>query len=181
MRNVSMRRAVPTALLALVLSAVAAAAQPVTAEDLFILQDALYDASRDVAAVAPADPPTAAQLQRELDTLRDGIVGLRTVFRQEGTVPRADYAALRARIEDVRTRARGESGPVPSGSIAAGPVAAAPVPAAAPAAQAPVPARGAPTEAARPEGCGPPASRSPSKGRRCRCPRAPAASGPARP
>lgn len=140
--------------LAVWLVATAAAAQtaPVTADDLFTLQDTLYDASRDVAALRAADAGHADQLQRELDQLRDEVVYLRVKLRKDGAVPRGEFDAVRARIESVRERAKGESGPTRWGSVAdAGPTPGAPPASSdwtAEPAQPPTPVR-------RPAGCGP--------------------------
>jgi hypothetical protein len=154
-----MNRVVGTFAAALLLVAAVAVAQPVSTEDIFVLQDALYDASRDVALARPGDPGLAAQLQRELDTVRDEIVYLRVKLRKEGAVSRAEYQALRDKVEDIRARAKGESGPVPGGSVAPGPVTAAPAaapppaPALPPAAERPGDVQ--PMAVRRPAGCGP--------------------------
>ena len=142
-----MRRLATICAAALLWTAALAGAQTVTTDDLFTLQDALYDASRDVAAARGLDPTLAARLQRDLDVLRDDVVYLRVKLRKEGAVSRGEYDALRSRIEDVRVRAKGEGGPVPSGSVAPGPVATQP-PSVAADTPAPMPVR-------RPEGCGP--------------------------
>lgn len=140
-----MRRLATICAVALLSTPALAGAQAVTNDDLFALQDALYDASRDVAA-RNLDSALAAQLQRDLDAARDDAVYLRVKFRKEGSVSRGEYDALRGRIEDVRARAKGEGGPVPSGSVAPGPVPT--PPAAVPEAMASQPVR-------RPDGCGP--------------------------
>jgi hypothetical protein len=159
-----------------------AAAQPAaTTDDLFALQDAIYDAARDVAASRATDAAQAAQLQRELDQLRDEAVYLRVKARKDGGVSRAEIDAVRRRVEDVRVRARGESGPTRWGSVDGPAAAPAPTPAPAPAPQdqprtsgwsdAPAPAPAPPASASgastawtdaappqpvrRPAGCGP--------------------------
>lgn len=97
---------------ACLLTAATALGQPVTQDDLFALQDALFDASREVGALQATDPSLAAQLQRELDQIREEAVYLRVRLRKEGSVPRGDLEAVRARLEAVRARARGQA-PVP--------------------------------------------------------------------
>jgi hypothetical protein len=121
-------------------------AQPATAtsDDLLTLQDALYDASRDVSALRATDSALAGELQRELDQLRDEAVYLRVKLKKESVLPRAEVDALRRRVEDVRARARGESGPTRWSSVAETPSAPADAP--------PVPAEG---PVRRPAGCGP--------------------------
>lgn len=129
-----------------------APAQPAvaTSDDLFALQDSLYDASRDVAALRATDAGLADRLQRELDQLRDETVYLRVKLRKESVLPRSEVDAVRRRIEDVRARAKGESGPTRWGSVSEPPPAATPVPdAAQPAATQEV------TPVRRPAGCGP--------------------------
>lgn len=136
-----------------VLLAAVAAAQPatVTNDDLFALQDALYDASRDVAGLRATDAGLAAQLQRELDQLRDEAVYLRVKLRKDGSVPRGEFEAVRGRLEDVRARAKGESGPTRWGSVAE-PDQVASDPAATPA---PADTVGEAMPVRRPAGCGP--------------------------
>jgi hypothetical protein len=143
-----MKHVVITTVVALALAAGSALAQPVTTEDLFALQDALYDASRDVALVQSADPRLATQLQRELDVARDDVVYLRVKLRKEGQVDRAEYQKLRDKIEDIRMRAKGQGRGAP---VAAGAPAAPTAPAAAP----PVTETPPPMPVRRPQGCGP--------------------------
>ncbi|MCU0256476.1 MAG: hypothetical protein MUF60_07015 [Vicinamibacterales bacterium] len=121
-------------------------AQPATAgsDDLLTLQDALYDASRDVSALRATDSALADELQRELDQLREEAVYLRVKLKKESVLPRSEVDALRRRVEDVRARARGESGPTRWSSVAEAPSAPADAP--------PVPAEG---PVRRPAGCGP--------------------------
>jgi hypothetical protein len=166
----SMKLVVGTWLVALTLAGAPASAQTVGNEDIFALQDALYDASRDVALARPADPGLAQQLQRDLDAVRDEVVYLRVKLRKEGSVSRAEYNKLRDRVEDIRVRAKGESGPVPAGSIGPGPISESPSSTAGasrpsgyatdapPPAYEPRPGSGyvdAPMPVRRPDGCGP--------------------------
>jgi hypothetical protein len=106
-----MRLSVPLALaLALAAgSARPAAAQAVTNSDIQRLQDTIYDASRDVAQLRSRDQATASQLQAELDDARDETVYLKVKMRKNEPISRSDYADVRDRIENIRSRARGDS------------------------------------------------------------------------
>jgi len=98
-----------------------AAQQAVTQADIQRLQDNVYQAGTDVSQLRTRDAARAAQLQTELDELRDEVIYLRVKLRKEGSLPRAEYASVRDRIEDVRTRAR----QTPAAAAAAPPSAAA--------------------------------------------------------
>jgi hypothetical protein len=97
--------------LALMMALIGAAvqAQSVTQADIQRLDDVLYDASRDVAQLRGRDASLATSLQAELDELRDEAIYLRVKLRKSEPVTRADYSALREKIDGVRARARGES------------------------------------------------------------------------
>jgi hypothetical protein len=86
-----------------------AAAQTVTSSDVQRLQDAIYDASRDIAQIRSRDGATASQLQAELDDARDETVYLKVKLRKNEPISRSDYADVRDRIENIRSRARGDS------------------------------------------------------------------------
>jgi hypothetical protein len=86
-----------------------AAAQSVTISDIQRLQDAAYDASRDIAQIRSSDSATASQLQTELDDARDEIVYLKVKLRKNEPIARSDYADVRDRIDNIRSRARGDS------------------------------------------------------------------------
>jgi hypothetical protein len=101
----------------------------VTQSDIRRLQDNVYLADRDVSQLRSRDASRADRLLTELDDLRDEVVYLKVKLRKEGTLARSEYADLRDRIEDLRSRARGET------------TAAAPAPAPAPRPSAPAPAR----------------------------------------
>lgn len=141
-------RILTTALaLHLLLAAGPVSAQPAAAshDDLFTLQDALYDAGRDVAALRTSDAALADRLQRELDQVRDEAVYLRVKLRKEGVLARSEVDAVRRRIDEIRARARGDAAPLGAGTPAA-------------AAPAPAPVAQAEPEVApvrRPAGCGP--------------------------
>lgn len=93
--------------------AVAAQAQSasMTATDIQRLQDALQDAGRDVSEARARDNALGSQLEKELDTLNDDAAYLRVKLRRNESVPRTEYFDLRDRIDDLRSRARGSSGP----------------------------------------------------------------------
>jgi hypothetical protein len=86
--------------------AVPAMAQSVTTADIQRLQDQVYQASADVSRMR-GNTDSAAQLQNELDDLRDEVAYLKVRLRREGSVNRDDYDDVQRRIQDVRSRARG--------------------------------------------------------------------------
>lgn len=95
-----------------------AAAQSVTQADIQRLQDNVYQATTDVSQLRGRDAARAGQLQAELDDLRDEVIYLRVKLRKEGSLARTEYADVRDRIEDLRSRARAEpvnaSAPAPA-------------------------------------------------------------------
>jgi hypothetical protein len=86
-----------------------AAQTTVTSADIQRLQDAIYDASRDVAQMRGRDSALASQLQAELDDARDDAVYLRVKQRRNEPISRSEYDDLRNKIDNIRSRARGES------------------------------------------------------------------------
>ena len=132
------------------LAAPAAAQQTaaVTQTDVQRLQDSVYLADRDVSQSRSRDATRATQLQSELDDLRDEVVYLKVKLRKEGTLSRSEYGDLRDRIDNLRSRARGES-PTPASSSSssstssASPSTAAPLPPRPSAPAAPAPASSA--------------------------------------
>lgn len=89
---------------------VPALAQPsFTNADIQRLQDAIYDASRDVAQLRSRDATLASQLQAELDDLRDDTTYLKVKLRRNEHVSSSDFNDVRDRIDNVRSRARGDS------------------------------------------------------------------------
>ena len=132
----SIQRGLLLGVLVACLAAPAAAEQSaaVTQTDIQRLQDSVYLADRDVAQARSRDAARATQLQSELDDLRDEVVYLKVKLRKEGTLSRSEYGDLRDRVDNLRSRARGES-PAPtssssssSTSSSASPSAAAPLP-----------------------------------------------------
>jgi len=112
----------------------------VTQADIQRLQDNVSQAERDINQMPNRDSSRAAQLRDDLDDLRDEVIYLRVKLRKERSVTRAEYADVRDRIEDVRSRARGDA-PPRSTAAAPEPPVSRPAPAAAPA---PAPAPAAP-------------------------------------
>ncbi len=96
------------AALALTLS-LAHAQTSVSTADIQRLQDRIYDASSDVSRIRSQDAELASRLQGDLDELREEVIYLKVKLRKEGSVPRAEYTALRDRIDSISSRARGES------------------------------------------------------------------------
>lgn len=102
-------RALLSALLTLGITAAAFAQQTVSTTDIQRLQDQIYQASTDVSRLRSSDRDLATRLEDDLDELRDEVTYLKVKLRREGTVPRRDYADVRDRIADLRSRARGEN------------------------------------------------------------------------
>jgi hypothetical protein len=87
----------------------AASAQGVTSADIQRLQDSIFDASRDVTQLRARDGSLASQLQNDLDDARDEVVYLKVKLRKNERIDRNEYLGLRDRIEDIRSRARGNA------------------------------------------------------------------------
>ncbi len=98
----------------------AAAQSTVTSTDVQRLQDSIYDASRAVAQVRSRDASAAAQMQAELDDAGDEAIYLKVKLRKNEPIARNEYADVRDRVENIRSRARGDSFggyTLPAGSI----------------------------------------------------------------
>jgi hypothetical protein len=94
----------------LVMLAVSAVAQTtVSSSDIQRLQDEVYQAGGDVSRLRTTDVAAAGRLQEELDTLREEVIYLKVKLRKEGGVARRDYTDVRDRLQDLRSRARGET------------------------------------------------------------------------
>jgi hypothetical protein len=102
------------AILALGLAAAAQAQSAVTSADLQRLQDSIYDTSRDVSQLRARDAALASQLETELDEARDDVIYLRVKLRRNEPLARTEYSQLRDKIDDIRSRARGNGGPAAS-------------------------------------------------------------------
>ena len=99
-----------------------AAAQSITTSEIQRLQDTIYDVSRDVSQLRTRDQATASQLQAELDDARDEAVYLKVKLRKNEPISRSEYADVRDRIDNIRSRARGDStgGYTPSSGVGIG-------------------------------------------------------------
>jgi len=86
-----------------------AAAQSVTQADVQRLNDNVYLADRDITQLRTRDAARATQLQTELDDLRDEVVYLKVKLRKERSLARTEYSDVQSRIENVRSRAQGNS------------------------------------------------------------------------
>ncbi|HKB11701.1 MAG TPA: hypothetical protein VKD69_13655, partial [Vicinamibacterales bacterium] len=92
-----------------VVAAAQSSSSSVTTSDIQRLQDSIYETSRDVAQVRSRDAALASQLQAELDDARDEVTYLRVKLRRNEPVARVEYADVRDRIDNIRSRARGDS------------------------------------------------------------------------
>ena len=81
----------------------------ITPADVQKLQDSVYLAERDISQLRTRDSARASQLQAELDDLGDEVIYLRVKLRKERTLAQSEYNDVQERIEDVRSRARGDS------------------------------------------------------------------------
>ena len=99
-----------------------AAAQTITNSEIQRLQDTIYDVSRDISQLRTRDQATASQLQAELDDARDEAVYLKVKLRKNETISRSEYADVRDRVDNIRSRARGDStgGYTPSSGVGIG-------------------------------------------------------------
>jgi TolA-binding protein len=114
---------------ALATPAAARQATSVTQADVQRLQDNIYLAERDVQQARTRDSARATQLTSELDDLRDEVIYLKVKLRKERTLARTEWADVRDRIDDLRSRARGDA---PATSSTAPPSSSSPVSSAAP-------------------------------------------------
>jgi TolA-binding protein len=105
-------------------TALPAAAQTTASQsDIQRLQDEAFQAGSDISRLRSSDTGAAARLQDELDELREEVIYLKVKLRKEGNVTRTEYADLRDRLQNLRSRARGESAsiePYPSTGVAGG-------------------------------------------------------------
>jgi hypothetical protein len=96
------------ALIFLAVPARATAAQTVTDADVQRLQDQIADASRDIAQLRNRDGALARDLQYELDDAREEAVYLKVKVRRNEPIGQTEYADLRDRIANIRSRARAD-------------------------------------------------------------------------
>ncbi|HXD21575.1 MAG TPA: hypothetical protein VN654_31435 [Vicinamibacterales bacterium] len=102
------QRVAMAALVAAALAAPAVAQQnysQVTQTDIQRLQDSVFQAGSDVAQLKSRDSGRASQLQTQLDDLRDEVIYLKVKLRKEGSLQRSEYAAVRDRLDDLRSQA----------------------------------------------------------------------------
>src|SRR5258706_3764392 len=101
------------ALFSALLAAPAAAQQQnysaVSQADIQRLQDNVYQAAMDIQQLRGRDATRAAQLQSQLDDLRDEVIYLKVKLRKDGTLGRSEYSSVRDRIEDLRSQSRSET------------------------------------------------------------------------
>ena len=127
-------RILPAAALLLVFAASSPAqSSRITQADVQKLQDSVYLAERDISNLRSRDSARASSLQTELDDLSDEVIYLRVKLRKERTLAQSEYNDVQTRIEDVRSRARGDD----RVSAAPAPAPRVPDPPVAPAVQAP--------------------------------------------
>src|SRR5688572_1169076 len=88
---------------------VAAAQQSVSSSDLQRLQDQVYQAGSELGRLRSTDSALASRLENELDDLRDEVVYLKVKLRKDGSVNRTEYAELRDKVQDFRSRARSDA------------------------------------------------------------------------
>jgi hypothetical protein len=93
----------------MLVNAASAQSTTVTTADIQRLQDNVYDLDREISGLrGSADAQRVAQLQGELDDLRDEVVYLRVKLRRERTLSRDEYTDVRDRLEDLRSRVRAD-------------------------------------------------------------------------
>ena len=95
-------------LVAVLLLAAPVQAQSVSSADIQRLQDEVYQAGADLSRMRTTDSTQSARLQEELDSLREEVIYLKVKLRKD-TVTRREYTDVRDRVQDLRSRARGET------------------------------------------------------------------------
>jgi hypothetical protein len=95
--------------LVVTMATVAAAQSTVGTADVQRLQDEVYQINSDLTRLRSTNADMAARLQTELDDLGEEVIYLKVKLRREGTLTRGEYADVRDRLQDVRSRARNES------------------------------------------------------------------------
>jgi len=78
---------------------------PVSPADIQRLQDTVSAAALDVQQLRSRDASRAAQLQSQLDDLREEMIYLKVKLRKDGTLARPEYASVRDRLDDLRSAA----------------------------------------------------------------------------
>jgi hypothetical protein len=87
----------------------AAQVRSVTATDIQRLQDTINDVQREISQLRSRDAALASQLQAELDDARDDATYLRVKLRRNEPIASIEYAEVRDKIDNIRSRARGDS------------------------------------------------------------------------
>ena len=82
----------------------------VSTADIQRLQDEVFQAGGEVSRLRTTNAAEAGRLQDELDTLREDVIYLKVKLRRENTVSRSEYSEVRDRVQELRSRARGDSG-----------------------------------------------------------------------
>ena len=82
----------------------------VTTADVQRLQDMIYDASQEIWDIRTRDASLASQLMNELDDARDEAVYLKVKLRKRESIARSEFSDVRDRVENIRSRARSDSG-----------------------------------------------------------------------
>ena len=103
----SLRAAFAAAILGI--ATVAAAQQSVSSADIQRLQDQVYQAGSELSRLRSTDASLASRLETDLDDLREEVIYLKVKLRKEGNVNRSEYADLRDRLQDLRSRTRSDS------------------------------------------------------------------------
>jgi hypothetical protein len=97
------------------------AAQRVNQTDIQRLQEDILQTSGDLSRLRDTNPGEAGRLRSELDDLSDEVIYLKVKLRREGNVTRADYSDVQTKLQDLRSRARGETaGRAPYGGVERG-------------------------------------------------------------
>lgn len=96
------------ALLASMCAAVPAAAQDVTQADVAHLQDAVFEAGTDLARLRTGDAALLGELRAQLNALRARVASFGMQLRERQSVSSSDHEEVRAAIEALRRRARGD-------------------------------------------------------------------------
>jgi hypothetical protein len=103
-----------SALLLTIALAAPGAAQSVTSSDIQRLQDEVYQAGGEVSRLRTTNPTEASRLQDDLDGLREEVIYLKVKLRKENSVERRDYTDVRDRLQQLRSRARGDNAAAPT-------------------------------------------------------------------
>lgn len=86
-----------------------AAQNAVASADIQRLEDSIDNASQAVEQARTRNAATAVRLEEELDEARDETTYLRVKIRKNEPIARSEYTSLRDRIDDIRSRARGDA------------------------------------------------------------------------